>query len=74
MECNRHDSPIEIRKAYKSLSRKYHPDKNIGDESAEEIFNTVKAAYDVRDFENDSYSFVEFFVVGTNGRKSTRYL
>jgi molecular chaperone DnaJ len=37
----------EIRKAYRKLARKYHPDLNPGDKSAEEHFKKVQEAYDV---------------------------
>src|SRR5262245_39902886 len=37
----------EIRKAYKALARKYHPDKNPGNAQAEEKFKTVAHASDV---------------------------
>ena len=37
----------EIKKAYKKLARKYHPDRNPGDEAAEERFKQINAAYDV---------------------------
>jgi molecular chaperone DnaJ len=37
----------DIRKAYKRLARKYHPDLNPGDKSAEEHFKKVQEAYDV---------------------------
>lgn len=39
--------PDEIKKAYRKLARKYHPDKNPGDKAAEEQFKEVQAAYDV---------------------------
>lgn len=37
----------EIKKAYKKLARKHHPDLNPGDAAAEERFKKVSAAYDV---------------------------
>src|SRR3978361_2235145 len=37
----------EIRKNYRKLARKYHPDLNPGDKSAEDRFKTVQEAYDV---------------------------
>jgi molecular chaperone DnaJ len=40
-------SQDEIKKAYRKLARKYHPDANPGDASAEERFKEVQSAYDV---------------------------
>lgn len=40
-------SAAEITKAYRKLARKYHPDSNAGDPSAEERFKEISAAYDV---------------------------
>ncbi|HYY04691.1 MAG TPA: molecular chaperone DnaJ [Gaiellaceae bacterium] len=39
-------SADEIKKAYRKLAAKYHPDKNPGDVSAEERFKEVQNAYD----------------------------
>ena len=40
-------SQDEIKKAYRSLTRQFHPDKNPGDPSAEERFKEVSNAYEV---------------------------
>lgn len=37
----------EIRQSYRKLARKYHPDLNPGDKSAEEKFKQIQEAYDV---------------------------
>ncbi|UZR95176.1 DnaJ C-terminal domain-containing protein [Chondrinema litorale] len=40
-------SQDEIKKAYRGMARKYHPDKNAGDKNAEAKFKEVQEAYDV---------------------------
>lgn len=37
----------DIRKAYRKLARKFHPDLNPGDKAAEDRFKNVQEAYDV---------------------------
>ncbi len=40
-------SQDEIKKAYRKLARQFHPDKNPGDDAAEERFKEIQTAYDV---------------------------
>lgn len=40
-------SSEDIRKAYRSLARKYHPDTNPGDPQAEERFKEIQRAYEI---------------------------
>lgn len=44
---NRNASAEEIRKAYRKLALKYHPDRNPGDKAAEERFKDINEAYQV---------------------------
>src|SRR5271154_3149493 len=40
-------TPEEIRKAFRKLARKYHPDVNPGDKKAEEKFKELSEANDI---------------------------
>jgi molecular chaperone DnaJ len=44
---DRKATPDEIKKAYRKLARRYHPDANQGDKDAETRFKEISAAYDV---------------------------
>jgi molecular chaperone DnaJ len=44
---DRNAAADDIRKAYRKLARKHHPDLNPGDKAAEERFKKVQEAYDV---------------------------
>lgn len=40
-------TPEELKKAYKKKAIKYHPDKNKGDKSSEEMFKKINEAYEI---------------------------
>ena len=44
---SRHASPEEIKKAYRQMALKYHPDRNPGNKEAEERFKEAAEAYSV---------------------------
>lgn len=50
----------EIKKAYRRLARKYHPDVNPNDKTAEEKFKEVQEAYDVLSDEKKRKVFDRF--------------
>ncbi|MBN2238384.1 MAG: J domain-containing protein [Dehalococcoidales bacterium] len=47
LEIKRDASESEIKKAYRKLARKYHPDVNPGDTTAEAKFKEINEAYEV---------------------------
>ena len=44
---NKSASDDEIKKAYRKLAKKYHPDLNPGNKEAEHNFKEINEAYDV---------------------------
>jgi molecular chaperone DnaJ len=57
----------EIKRAYRKLARKHHPDVNPGDKSAEEKFKEVSAAYEVLSHADKRKLYDEFGSEGLRG-------
>lgn len=63
----RQASVDDIRKAYRKLARKYHPDLNPGDKSAEDRFKNVQEAYDVLSDPKKRQMYDQFGFYSENG-------
>ncbi|KXZ40088.1 molecular chaperone DnaJ [Alkalithermobacter thermoalcaliphilus JW-YL-7 = DSM 7308] len=57
----------EIKKAYRKLAMKYHPDKNPGDKEAEERFKEINEAYEVLSDSQKRANYDQFGHAGVNG-------
>jgi len=60
-------SEKELKKAYRKLAMKYHPDRNTGDESAEKKFKEASEAYDVLRDPQKRQRYDQFGHAGING-------
>ena len=60
----------EIKKAYRKLAVKYHPDKNPNDKSAEEKFKEAAEAYDVLSNPEKKQRYDQFGHAGLGGSSS----
>ncbi|ABC28097.1 DnaJ-class molecular chaperone with C-terminal Zn finger domain [Hahella chejuensis KCTC 2396] len=57
----------EVKKAYRRLAMKYHPDRNPGDASAEEMFKEATEAYDVLSDDQKRAAYDQFGHAGVDG-------
>lgn len=60
LEVNKTATADEIRKSYRRLSKKYHPDMQPDDKSAEEQFKKIQEAYDVLGNEEKRKQYDQF--------------
>ena len=60
----------EVKKAYRKLAIKYHPDKNPDDKEAEAKFKEAAEAYDVLSDDNKKAKYDRFGHAGMGGAAS----
>lgn len=67
LEVSKSASADEIKKAYRKMALKYHPDKNPGDAAAEEKFKEAAEAYEVLSDDNKKARYDQFRHAGMGG-------
>ncbi|HPW89208.1 MAG TPA: DnaJ domain-containing protein, partial [Kaistella chaponensis] len=67
LEISKSASPEEIKKAYRKMAIKYHPDKNPGDSAAEEKFKEAAEAYEVLSDGNKKARYDQYGHAGMGG-------
>ena len=67
---SRSSSQEEIKKAYRQLALKYHPDRNPGNKEAEEQFKEAAEAYEVLSDPDKRHRYDQF---GHEGMRGTNY-
>jgi len=64
---NRSATKEEIKKAYRKLAMQYHPDRNPGDNSAEEKFKEAAEAYEILSHDDKRNNYDRFGHEGVRG-------
>ncbi|SFI68177.1 molecular chaperone DnaJ [Kaistella treverensis] len=67
LEITKSASADEIKKAYRKMAIKYHPDKNPGDKTAEEKFKEAAEAYEVLSDGNKKARYDQYGHAGLGG-------
>ena len=67
LEITKSASADEIKKAYRKMAIKYHPDKNPGDKEAEEKFKEAAEAYEVLSDDNKKARYDQYGHAGVGG-------
>jgi molecular chaperone DnaJ len=63
----RNSSQEEIKKTYRKLAMKYHPDKNPGNKQAEEKFKSITEAYEILSDDKKRGAYDQFGHAGVGG-------
>jgi len=69
-------SQEDIKRAYRKLALKFHPDKNVGDNFFDELFREIKEAYDIlsNPISKREYDLkYDTFINNANARTNTTY-
>lgn len=66
LEVSRTASDAEIKKAYRKLAMKYHPDRNSGDSAAEEKFKEIQNAYSILSDKQKRQAYDQFGHAGVD--------
>lgn len=67
LEVQKGASKEEIKKAYRKVALKFHPDRNQGDKAAEEKFKEAAEAYEVLSDDQKRAQYDQFGHAGMNG-------
>lgn len=67
---DRRATPEEIKKAYRQMAMKYHPDRNAGNKEAEEKFKEAAEAYEVLSDPDKKQRYDQY---GHDGLRGTNY-
>ena len=77
LEINSTATQADIKKSYRKLALKYHPDKNFGDKISEAKFKEIKEAYEILSVEtrkqNFDYDYNKFYGSQTKQNTSQNY-
>ncbi|CAA3704508.1 Chaperone protein DnaJ [Candidatus Portiera aleyrodidarum] len=67
---NRNADQKEIKKAYRRLAQKYHPDRNPNDKQAEKVFREVSEAHEILSVKEKRKAYDKFGHSGIDGSQS----
>lgn len=68
LEVPRTASDAEIKKAYRKLAMKYHPDRNAGNKASEERFKEISEAYEILSDPDNRRQYDRFGIDGVKSR------